>query len=151
MRLGFLAGVCAVAACSGGASNLVGPELFTYSAETRVTSTTPMRFETTMTLKNATPDAITFTPSCPLPRVLIYSSSNRSGTPFWDSISSTACATVITNVTLASGESKTYTLAVNGAQVLGASGTAGTYYVSAEVTLSGIPIRLDAGQVALAR
>lgn len=51
----------AIAACSGGASlDIIGPELFTYSATSQVTSTSPMRFQTTVTIRNPTTDEIEF-------------------------------------------------------------------------------------------
>jgi len=44
-----------------------------------------------------------------------------------------------------------YTLTATGAEALGASGNAGTYYLMDEVTLDGIAIGVVAGQVNLAR
>jgi len=142
----------AIAACSGGGQNIIGPELFTYTATSQVTSTNPMRFQTTVTVKNPTTDQIEFIPGCPIPRVLVYATSARSGTPTWDSNTrNTPCTLVPTTVKLAPGASASYTTTVTGAEVLGASGSAGTYFVTDEVTLSRVISRVTAGEVSLTR
>jgi hypothetical protein len=56
-----------------------------------------------------------------------------------------------TTFTLGAGKSVSYTLTAAGAEALGASGTPGTYYLLDEVTLDGISILVDAGQLSLAR
>ena len=152
--LGILCVTASIAACSGGASlNIVGPELFTYSATSQVTSTSPMRFQTTVTVRNPTTDEVEFQVSqCNHPRVLVYSTAARTGTPVWDSNSrAIACTQPITTVRLAGGASVSYTQTVTGAEVLGPSGSAGTYHITDEVALSGIVSRVNAGQVNLTR
>jgi hypothetical protein len=44
-----------------------------------------------------------------------------------------------------------YTLTATGSEALGASGAAGTYYLLNEVTLDGVSVRVNAGQLNLAR
>jgi hypothetical protein len=143
----------ALAACGGGASNLSGPELFTYSAATQITSTNPMRFQTTVTVRNGTADAVEFEPGCPIPRVLIYSTAARSGTPVWDSNTrSNNCAALNTApLTLQPGASLNFALTASGAEALGTSGAAGTYFVVGEVTLSSVVAKVNAGEVNLSR
>ncbi len=139
--------------CGGGAQLFVGPDLFTYSATSQVTSTNPMRFSTTVTVTNGTADAISFVPACPIPRTLVYSTAARNGTPIWDSntrVPAILC-TVPSSVTLGAGKSVTYTLTATGAEALGASGTAGTYFLVDEVTLDGLSTRVNAGELTLAR
>jgi hypothetical protein len=147
------AAIAAIAACSGGSQNIVGPELFNYTATSEVTSTNPMRFKTTVTIRNPTTDQIDFTfTNCNFPRVLVYANATRTGTPVWDSNTrQVACTLVITTVKLAPGASVSYSQTVTGAEVLGASGSAGTYYVTNEVSLSGVISRVTAGQVSLTR
>jgi len=143
----------AIAACAGGGQNIIGPELFSYTATSQVTSTNPMRFQSTVSIKNPTTDQIEFViPGCNHPRVLVYSTSARTGTPVWDSNSRpTVCLLPTTTVKLAAGASVSYTQTVTGAEVLGPSGSAGTYYITDEVTLSGVVSRVTAGQVNLTR
>ena len=145
--------VVALAACGGGAQLGLGPDLLTYSAASQVTSNNPMRFSTTVTVRNGTTDPISFVPSCPIPRTLVYSTAARNGTPAWDSNTRTPavnCATP-TSVSLGAGKSVTYTLTATGAEALGASGAVGTYYLVDEVTLDGVATRVNAGEVNLAR
>jgi len=152
--LGIVVAAASITACKGGASqNIVGPELFTYTATSQVTSTSPMRFQTTVTVRNPTTDEIEFDLSpCNHPRVLVYSTAARTGTAVWDSNSrAIACSLPITTVRLAGGASVSYTQTVTGAEVLGPSGSAGTYYITDEVALSGIVARVNAGQVNLTR
>ena len=151
--LGILSATAVIAACAGGSQNIVGPELFIYTATSQVTSTNPMRFQTTVTIKNPTTDQIEFVISgCNFPRVLVYSTASRTGTPVWDSNSrATICQLPATTVKLAAGASVSYTQTVAGAEVLGASGSAGTYFVTNEVTLSGVVSRVTAGEVNLTR
>jgi len=52
---------------------------------------------------------------------------------------------------LAAGESRTYTLTGPGSTVLGATGAPGTYYLVAEVTLSGTATDVSAGQLNITR
>lgn len=143
----------AIAACAGGGQNITGPELFSYTATSQVTSTNPMRFQTTVTVMNPTTDQIDFVGQpCNAPRVLVYSTSARTGTPVWDSNSRpTVCTLPGTSGKLAPGASASYTATVTGTEVLGPSGSAGTYYVTDEVTLSGVVSRVTAGQVNLTR
>lgn len=151
---GILCVTVAIAACSGGSSlNIIGPELFTYSATSQVTSTSPMRFQTTVTIRNPTTDEIEFDVSpCNHPRVLVYSTAARTGTVVWDSNSrAIVCSLPITTVRLAGGATVSYTQTVTGAEVLGPSGSAGTYYITDEVSLSGVVSRVTAGQVNLTR
>jgi hypothetical protein len=151
---GILCIAAAIGACAGGGQNIIGPELFTYTATSQVTSTNPMRFQTTVNIKNPTTDQIEFViPACNFPRVLVYSTSARTGTPLWDSNSrpTAICPLPATTVKLAAGASVSYTQTVTGAEVLGASGSAGTYYVTDEVSLSGVVSRVTAGQVSLTR
>ncbi len=152
-KLGILCITAAIGACAGGGQNIIGPELFTYTATSQVTSTNPMRFQTTVTIKNPTTDQIEFViPGCNFPRVLVYSTPARTGAVVWDSNSrATICQLPATTVKLAAGASVSYTQTVTGAEVLGASGSAGTYYVTDEVTLSGVVSRVTAGQVNLTR
>lgn len=141
------------AACSGGANLIAGPDLFTYSATTQVTSNNPMTFSTTVVVLNTTTDPISFVPKCPNPRTLIYANAAHTGTPIWDSnvrVPLILCAAPLT-VTLDANKSVSYTLTATGSEVLGASGTPGTYYVVDEVTLDGIVYGLSGGQVTLAR
>jgi hypothetical protein len=146
--LGFIA----FAGCGGGANLISGPDLLTYSATSQVTSNNPMRFSTTVTVKNGTTESISFVPACPIPRTLVYANANRTGTVLWDSNSRTSvCMPVFPSVTLAAGQSVTYTLTATGSEALGASGTAGTYYLLDEVTLDGVSTRISAGQLNLAR
>lgn len=150
--LGILC-LTAIAACAGGGQNIIGPELFAYSASSEVTSTNPMRFRTTITITNPTTDDIDFVaPPCGTPRVLVYATAARTGTPLWDSNSrTTVCLLPGVPTKLAAGKSVTYTANVTGAEVLGASGSAGTYYITDEVSLSGIVSRATAGQLNLTR
>jgi len=144
--------IVAVGGCGGGAQLITGPDLLTYTATSQVTSNNPMRFSTTVTVTNETSQAISFQPVCPIPRTVVYSNAARTGTPVWDSNTRTpppACTA--TAVSLAAGKSVTYTLTATGAEVLGASGAAGTYYLIDEVTLSGVSTPVNAGQVNLAR
>ncbi len=141
----------ALAGCSGGASSIAGPELFTYAAATQVTSTSPMRFQTTMTVRNGTGTAIDFVPGCPIPRLLVYRTSAHTGAPFWDSNSRASACPIQATTTLAAGQSTTYTFTGSGAEVLGTTGTPGTYYLVAETTLSGVSTDVSAGQVNLTR
>lgn len=151
--LGFFCLTASIAACGGGGQSIVGPELFTYSAASQVMSGNPMRFQTTVTIKNTTTDQIEFDVStCNHPRVLVYQTAARTGTVVWDSNSrAVACTAGITNVKLAAGASVSYSQTVTGAEVLGPSGAAGTYYITDEVNLSGVVSRIPAGQVNLTR
>jgi hypothetical protein len=151
--LGILSIPAVIAACAGGSQNIVGPELFNYSATSQVTSTNPMRFQTTVTIKNPTTDQIEFViDQCNFPRVLVYSTPARTGTLVWDSNSRpTVCILPVKTIKLAAGASVSFTQTVMGAEVLGASGSAGTYYVTDEVTLSGVVSRVTAGEVNLTR
>jgi len=54
-------------------------------------------------------------------------------------------------MTLAAGQSVTYAANVTGAEVLGASGSAGTYYITDQVSLSGVVSQATAGQLNLTR
>jgi hypothetical protein len=151
-RIEILCITAAIAACSGGSQNIVGPELFTYTATSQVTSTNPMRFQTTVTIKNPTTDQLEFVPTCNLPRVLVYSTAARTGTVVWDSNTrNIPCMPVIATVKLGTGASVSYSQTVTGSEVLGASGSAGTYYITDEVSLSGVVSRVTAGQVNLTR
>lgn len=151
--LGILCLTASLAACAGGGQNIIGPELFTYTASSEVTSTNPMRFRTTVTIRNPTTDEIEFViPACNHPRVLVYSTAARTGTVVWDSNSrAIVCLQPTTTVKLAAGASVSYTQTVTGAEVLGPSGSAGTYYITDEVTLSGVVSRVTAGQLNLTR
>lgn len=145
--------IAAIAGCSGGAQLITGPDLLTYTATSQVTSNNPMRFSTAVIVTNGTTEAISFLPTCPIPRTLVYSTAARTGTPLWDSntrIPLILCATP-TTVTLGAGKSVTYTLTATGSEALGASGTAGTYFLLDEVTLSGVITQISAGQLNLAR
>ena len=145
--------VATIAGCGGGALLATGPDLLTYTATSQVTSNNPMRFSTTVTVTNGTTEAISFLPVCPIPRTLVYSNAARTGTPLWDSnsrIPAINCATP-TTVTLGAGASVAYTLTATGSEALGAAGTAGTYYLTDEVTLSGVITQISAGQLNLAR
>lgn len=145
--------MAAIAGCGGGAQLTTGPDLLTYTATSQVTSNNPMSFSATVTVTNGTTESISFVPVCPIPRTLVYSTAARTGTPLWDSnsrIPLILCAAP-TTVTLAAGKSVTYTLTATGAEALGASGTAGTYFLLNEVTLSGVSAQISAGQVNLAR
>lgn len=150
---GILCVTTAIAACSGGGLNVIGPELFAYTATSQVTSTSPMRFQTTVTVRNPTTDEIEFQVStCNHPRVLVYATAARTGPVVWDSNSrAIACTLPVTTVRLAGGASVSYTQTVTGAEVLGPSGSAGTYYITNEVALSGIVSRVTAGEVNLTR
>ncbi len=151
--LGILCLTASLAACGGGGQSIVGPELFTYSAASQVTSANPMRFQTTVTIRNPTTDQIEFAvATCNHPRVLVYQTAARTGTVVWDSNSrAIVCTTDVTTVKLAAGASVSYTQTVTGAEVLGPSGPAGTYYITDEVTLSGVRSLVPAGQVNLTR
>ena len=146
-------GLMAFAGCGGGSHLISGPDLLTYTATSQVTSNNPMRFSTTVTVTNSTNAEVSFVPACPIPRTLVYSNANRTGTPIWDSntrIPAINCAAPKT-FSLGAGKSVSYTLTATGAEALGASGNAGTYYLMDEVTLDGIAIGVVAGQVNLAR
>jgi hypothetical protein len=146
-------GIMAVAGCGGGAQLISGPNVLTYSATSQVTASNPMRFSTTVTVTNGTTESVSFVPACPIPRTLVYATAAHSGTPIWDSntrIPLILCAAP-TTFTLGAGKSVTYTLTPTGAEALGASGTAGTYFLLDEVTLDGVSILVDAGQLSLAR
>jgi hypothetical protein len=151
--LGILGLSAAIAACAGGAQNIIGPELFTYTAASEVTSTNPMRFRTSITITNPTTDNIQIVGQpCNSPRVLVYATAARTGTPLWDSNSRpTVCTLPGASMTLAAGKSVTYTANVTGAEVLGASGSPGTYYITDQVSLSGVVSQATAGQVNLTR
>jgi len=151
--LGILCLSAAIAACAGGRSNIVGPELFAYTASSEVTSTNPMQFRTSITVTNPTSDNIAIVGQpCNTPRVLVYATAARTGTPLWDSNNrTTACTLPGASITLAAGKSVTYIANVTGAEVLGASGSAGTYYITDQVSLSGVVSQATAGQVNLTR
>jgi hypothetical protein len=84
--------------------------------------------------------------------VLVYATAARTGTPIWDSNDRpTVCTLPGTSTTLAAGKSVTYTANVTGAEVLGASGSAGTYYITDQVSLSGVVSQATAGQLNLTR
>ena len=145
--------VIASAACGGGGSNITGPDLLTYVATSQVTGANPMRFSSTVVVANATTESITFTPACLIPRTLVYSTAARTGTPVWDAnvrLASITC-TAPQKVTLGVGKSVSYTLNATGAEVLGTTGTPGTYYLVDEVTLDGSVYRFPAGELAIAR
>jgi hypothetical protein len=145
--------VIASAACGGGASIVTGPDLLDYLGSSQITGANPMRFSSKVVITNTTTESITFTPACPIPRTLVYSTSARTGTPIWDSKvrdAATSCA-ASTPVTLNAGKTVTYTLNATGAEVLGTTGTPGTYYLVNEVTLDGVPYRVSGGDIALAR
>jgi hypothetical protein len=147
--LGFIA----VAGCGGGAHFITGPDLLTYTATSQVTANNPMRFSTTVTVTNGTTEAISFLPTCPIPRTVVYATAARTGTPLWDSntrIPAINCATPVT-LTLGAGKSVSYTLTATGAEALGAAGTPGTYFLLDEVTLSGVSTAVVAGSLNLAR
>jgi len=146
-------GIIAGAGCGGGAQLITGPDLLTYTATSQVTSNNPMRFSTTVTVTNGTTEAISFLPTCPIPRTVVYPTAARTGTPLWDSNTrnpAVNCATP-TTVTLGAGKSVTYTLTATGAEALGASGTPGTYFLLDQVTLSGVSTAVSAGSLNLAR
>jgi hypothetical protein len=140
-----------IAGCSGGASSALGPELFTFSATSEVTFANPMWFKTTATVTNGTSGPIEYVPACPIPRVLVYTTPARTGTPFWDSNSIGLPCPLQMGTALAAGESRAYAFNGLGSTVLGAAGAPGTYYVVAEVTLSGIATQVNAGQLNIAR
>ncbi len=145
--------VIASAACGGGASIVTGPDLLTYVGSSQVTGANPMRFSSKVVITNPTTESITFTPACPIPRTLVYSTPTRTGTPVWDSKvrdAASNCAAP-TPVTIAAGKTLTYTLTATGAEVLGTTGTPSTYYLVNEVTLDGVPYRVSGGDIALAR
>lgn len=144
--------IATIAGCGGGANLISGPDLLTYTATSQVTSNNPMRFSTTVTVTNGTTESISFVPACPIPRTLVYANASRTGTLIWDSNSrASTCMPAFPTVSLAAGKSVTYTLTATGSEALGASGTAGTYYLLDEVTLDGVNTRVSAGQVNLAR
>ena len=151
--LGILCLSAAIAACAGGSQNVVGPELFTYTASSEITSTNPMRFRTSITVTNPTSDNVNIVGQpCNTPRVLVYATSARTGMPLWDSNSRpTACTLPGASTTLAPSKSVTYTATVTGAEVLGASGSPGTYYITDQVSLSGVVSQATAGEVNLTR
>ena len=140
-----------IGACTGGASSVSGPDLFTYSASSQVTASNPMRFSTTATVTNGTNGPIEYIPACPNPRVLVYTTPARTGAPFWDSDSITLPCPLQMGTVLAAGDSRTYTFNGLGSTVLGAGGAPGTYYLVAEVNLSGIATRVTAGEVNITR
>ncbi|MFN2601125.1 MAG: hypothetical protein ABR582_00045 [Gemmatimonadaceae bacterium] len=142
-----------IVGCGGGAQLITDPDLLTYTATSQVTSNKPMTFSTTVTISNGTSQSLSFRPSgCAIPRTLIYTNASRTGTPIWDSSTRPPppCALAV-SVTLAPGKSVSYTLTATGAEALGASGAAGTYYLTDEVTLDGVPYAASAGQLSLAR
>jgi len=139
--------------CSGGANLITGVDVLDFSATSQVTSANPMRFSSTVVVANTTAEAVSFTPSCPIPRILVYSSAARTGTPVWDSRVRDAATLCVTpqQVTVGVGKSVSYTNTATGAEVLGTSGAPGTYYLVDEVSLDGEAVRINAGQVILAR
>jgi len=138
--------------CGGGASIVTGPDLLDYVATSQVTSANPMRFSTTVVIANTTTEQISFTPTCPIPRTLVYSTASRTGTPVWDSNTrSPAVSCTATKVTLNVGQSKSYTLTATGAEALPTSATPGTYYLVDEVVLDGNTYRFNAGELPLSR
>jgi hypothetical protein len=151
--LGILSIAAVIAACAGGSQNIVGPELFTYSATSQVTSTNPMRFQTTLTVTNPLAEEITFTaPPCNALRVLVYTTAARTGMPVFDTNSRpNICTLPGTSTKLAPGKSVSYSATVLVSEVLGESGSAGTYYVTDEVSLSGVVSRKTAGEVNVTR
>jgi hypothetical protein len=150
--LGTIGIVSVLAACGGGANLITDPDLLTYTAVSQVTSNNPMMFSTTMTITNGTTKSISFLPSCPFVRTVVYANASRTGTPIWDSNTRPPppCAATL-SVTLTPGQSVSYTLTATGAEALGTSGAAGTYYLIDVVTLDGVPYATAAGQLSLAR
>jgi hypothetical protein len=140
-----------IAGCSGGASAVLGPELFTFSATSEATFSNPMWFKTTATVTNGTNGPIEYVPACPIPRVLVYTTPARTGAPFWDSNSLALPCPLQMGTALAAGESRVYAFNGMGSAVLGAAGAPGTYYVVAEINLSGIATRVSAGQLNITR
>ena len=139
--------------CGGGANLITGVDLLSYVATSQVTSANPMRFSTTVVVANTTTEATSFTPSCAVPRILVYPSAARTGTPVFDSKTrdtGSLCGTP-QKTSLGVSKSISYTNTATGAEVLGSNGTPGTYYIVDEVTLDGEPIRVVAGEVILAR
>ena len=51
---GILLLTASIAGCGGGGQNIIGPELFAYSATSEVTGNNPMRFRTAITVRNST-------------------------------------------------------------------------------------------------
>jgi hypothetical protein len=140
--------------CGGGSNLITGVDILDFSATSQVTSGNPMRFSSTVVVANTTTEPVTFTPACTNPRILVYSSATRTGTPVFDSKTrdaATVCAMIANQVTLAAGKSVSYTNTATGAEVLGTAGAPGTYYLVDEVTLDGEAVRINAGQVVLAR
>ena len=140
-----------IGGCTGGASSVAGPELFTYTAASQVTAASPMRFQTTATVTNGTNGPIEYVPACPIPRVLVYTTPARTGAPFWDSNSVALPCPLQMGTALAAGDSRTYTFTGLGSTVLGAAGAPGTYYLVAEINLSGIATQVSAGQLNITR
>lgn len=152
IKVAIVAIAVVAAGCGGGAHLIIGPDLLNYVATSQVTSTNPMRFSTTVVVSNTTTDPITFTPSCPIPRTLVYTTAARTGTPIWDSNTRSplpACTASV--VTLGVNKTVSFTLNATGAEALGAAGTPGTYYLLDIVTLDGANYAVSAGQVDLAR
>jgi hypothetical protein len=138
--------------CGGGASLISGPDLLTYVGSSQITSNNPMRFSATITVTNTTNSPITFTTGCPIPRVFVFDNPNLNGTPIYDSNTRAnlpSCSPQ--QVTLGANKSVNYNLSVNGADVLGASRSPGTYYVATEVTLDNARYAATAGSLAIAR
>lgn len=140
--------------CGGGMNLITGADLLDFVATSQVTSANPMRFSTTVVVTNTTNDPVTFTPGCSTPRILVYSSAARTGTPVFDSRArdaATPCATIGQQITLAVGKSVSYTNSATGAEALGTNGSPGTYFLLDELTLDGEPVQVVAGQLNLAR
>ena len=104
-----------------------------------------------MTIRNPTSDQLEFVPGCNMPRVLVYSTAARTGTPFWDSNTRNANCTTQSTVKLAPNAQVSYSQTVTGAEELAASGSAGTYFITNEVDLSGVISRVTAGQISITR
>jgi hypothetical protein len=151
-RVAFGSALLSLAAIGcGGGGRLFGPEeALTFAASSRVLVAAPTRFETSVTITNPTTASITVAIGCG-PHILVYSTAARTGTPVYDSRASTVCTANLVDVTIQPGGNKTFTATTTSAQVLGASGTVGTYYITALMPVGNTAAALPAGQVDLRR
>jgi hypothetical protein len=146
-----IAAVLSLAAFSygcGGGGQILGPEgQLTFTTSNRVIVVAPTRFEATLRVSNPTTTPITVSVTCL--GVIVYSNAARTGTPIYDSRPSTVCTA--SQETFQPNATKTYSLQLTSATVLGSSTPVGVYYLDVAMDFGKAKVILPAGSVDLRR